>query len=44
MFPEYDIAQIEVGQKVEMTSDGIEGKVYTGTVTKLNLQHLHNLL
>ncbi len=32
---EYDIAQIEVGQKVEMTSDGIEGKVYTGTVTKI---------
>lgn len=32
---EYDIAQIQVGQKVEMTSDGIEGKVYTGTVTKI---------
>ena len=32
---EYDIAQIQIGQKVEMTSDGIEGKVYTGTVTKI---------
>ncbi len=32
---EYDIAQIEIGQKVEMTSDGIEGKIYTGTVTKI---------
>lgn len=32
---EYDIAQIQVGQKVEMTNDGIEGKVYTGTVTKI---------
>ncbi len=32
---EYDIAQIQVGQKVEMTSDGIENKIYTGTVTKI---------
>ena len=32
---EYDIAQIQVGQKVEMTNDGIEGKIYTGTVTKI---------
>ena len=32
---EYDKAQIEVGQKVEIKSDGIEGKVYTGTVTKI---------
>ena len=32
---EYDIAQIKIGQKVEMTNDGIEGKVYTGTVTKI---------
>ena len=32
---EYDIAQIKVGQKVEMTNDGIEGKIYTGTVTKI---------
>ncbi len=32
---EYDIAQIKIGQKVEMTSDGIENKIYTGTVTKI---------
>ncbi len=32
---EYDIAKIQVGQKVEMTSDGIEDKIYTGTVTKI---------
>lgn len=32
---EYDIAKIQVGQKVEMTSDGIENKIYTGTVTKI---------
>ena len=34
---EYDISNIQVGQKVEITSDGIEGKVYTGTVTKIEL-------
>lgn len=32
---EYDIAKVQVGQKVELTSDGIEGKVYMGTVTKI---------
>lgn len=32
---EYDISNIKVGQKVEITSDGIEGKVYTGTVRKI---------
>lgn len=32
---EYDIAKIQVGQKVELTSDGIEDKVYHGTVTKI---------
>lgn len=32
---EYDIAKIQLGQTVEMTSDGIENKVYTGTVTKI---------
>lgn len=32
---EYDIAKVSVGQKVEMTSDGIEGVTYTGTVTKI---------
>lgn len=32
---EYDIAKIQVGQKVELTSDGIEDKIYHGTVTKI---------
>lgn len=32
---EYDIAKIQVGQNVELTSDGIENKVYHGTVTKI---------
>ena len=32
---EYDIANVKVGQKVEMTSDGIEDKIYTGIVTKI---------
>ena len=32
---EYDIAKVKVGQTVEMTSDGIEDKVYIGTVTKI---------
>lgn len=32
---EYDIASIQVGQRVELTSDGIENKTYTGEVTKI---------
>ncbi len=32
---EYDIAKIEVGQNVELTSDGIEDKIYHGIVTKI---------
>ena len=32
---EYDIADVEVGQAVELTTDGIEDKVYHGTVTKI---------
>ena len=32
---EYDIAKVAVGQKVELTSDGIEDAVYMGTVTKI---------
>ncbi|MGL4792049.1 MAG: efflux RND transporter periplasmic adaptor subunit [Anaerotignaceae bacterium] len=32
---EYDIARVAVGQKVELTSDGIEDTVYMGTVTKI---------
>lgn len=33
---EYDAPLAEVGQEVLMTSDGLEGKEYTGTVTKVN--------
>ncbi len=33
---EYDAPLVEVGQKVVMTSDGIEGVEYTGTVTKVS--------
>ena len=33
---EYDAPLLELGQSVVMTSDGLEGKEYTGTVTKIN--------
>lgn len=33
---EYDAPLVAVGQKVIMTSDGLEGKEYTGTVTEVN--------
>jgi len=33
---EYDAPNLELGQKVTMTSDGIEGKVYTGKIIKIN--------
>lgn len=33
---EYDAPNIELGQTVEMTSDGLEGKVYTGKIIKIN--------
>ena len=33
---EYDAPLVAVGQKVVMTSDGLEGKEYTGTVTRVN--------
>ena len=33
---EYDAPNIEEGQRVEMTSDGLEDKVYTGTVRKVD--------
>ncbi len=33
---EYDAPNLELGQKVIMTSDGIEGKVYTGKIIKIN--------
>ena len=34
---EYDAPLLELGQKVTMTSDGLEGKVYTGEITKINI-------
>ncbi len=33
---EYDAPDIEIGQEVTMTTDGIEGKTYTGKVIKIN--------
>ncbi len=33
---EYDAPNLQLGQKVTMTSDGIEGKVYTGKIIKIN--------
>lgn len=33
---EYDAPKVALGQKVTMTSDGLEGKIYTGTVTKVS--------
>lgn len=33
---EYDAPLLELGQKVVMTSDGLEGKEYTGIVTRIN--------
>lgn len=33
---EYDAPQIKLGQTVTMTSDGLEGKTYTGKVTKIS--------
>lgn len=32
---EYDIAKVQVGQQVELTTDGIEDEVFHGTVTKI---------
>ena len=34
---EYDAPLLELGQSVTMTSDGLEGKVYTGEITKINI-------
>lgn len=35
---ELDIQKVEVGQKVEVTADAIEGQTFTGTVTNVSLQ------
>jgi HlyD family secretion protein len=32
---EYDIAKVQVGQQVELTTDGIEDEIFHGTVTKI---------
>lgn len=34
---ELDISDIEVGQKVSVTADAVEGKTYTGVVTKVSV-------
>ncbi|MCI9026450.1 MAG: HlyD family efflux transporter periplasmic adaptor subunit [Lawsonibacter sp.] len=34
---ELDISDIEVGQKVSITADAVEGKTYTGVVTKVSV-------
>ena len=33
---EYDAPQVKLGQTVTMTSDGLDGKTYTGKVTKIS--------
>lgn len=33
---EYDAPLLDIGQKVVMTSDGLEGKEYSGTITRIN--------
>ncbi len=37
---EYDAPLLELGQKVVMTSDGLEGKEYTGSITNINASAL----
>ena len=34
---ELDISDIAVGQRVEITADAVEGKIYTGVVTKVSV-------
>ncbi len=34
---ELDISSVEVGQEVTITADAVEGKTYTGEVTKVNI-------
>lgn len=35
---ELDVRSVAVGQKVEITADAIEGKIFTGTVTNISLE------
>lgn len=34
---ELDISQVKVGQSVEITADAVEGKTFTGTITKVSV-------
>ncbi|MBP8639686.1 MAG: HlyD family efflux transporter periplasmic adaptor subunit [Oscillospiraceae bacterium] len=34
---ELDVSEVEVGQEVSITADAVEGKTYTGIVTKVNI-------
>ena len=34
---ELDISKVSVGQSVQITADAVEGKVYTGTITKVSV-------
>ena len=34
---ELDITKVEVGQSVEITADAVEGKTYTGVITKVSM-------
>lgn len=35
---ELDVRSVAVGQKVEITADAVEGKIFTGTVTNISLE------
>ena len=35
---ELDVRSVQVGQKVQVTADAVEGKTFTGTVTNISLE------
>lgn len=39
---ELDVGKVQVGQQVTVTADAAEGKTYTGTVTKININGTTN--
>lgn len=39
---ELDIRSVEVGQKVKVTADAVEGQVYSGTVTNVSLESTYS--
>ena len=39
---ELDVSKIQEGQTVQITADAVEGKVYTGVVTKININGTSN--